>query len=237
MNTETEQSYNFHHVTEWIFDLDNTLYPRHADLMAQIDVKMTNFVARLTELDFDPARKLQKELYHEFGTTLNGLMHRYDVDPHEYLKDVHDIDYSKLAPNPFLGDLIMMLPGRKHIFTNGDVRHAENTLEALGIDGIFDEMFDIVAADFEPKPAREPYNKFLSTFDINPAEAVMFEDMPRNLEVPKALGMATVLITPQAGGAYVAENWESEVGDAAHIDFSGDDINKILAGIVTELTM
>ena len=237
MNTEAEQTYDFHHVTEWIFDLDNTLYPRHANLMAQIDVKMTEYVARLTKQDFDPARKLQKELYHEFGTTLHGLMHHYDIDPHEFLKDVHDIDYSSLAPNPLLCDLIMALPGRKHIFTNGDMRHAENTLEALGIDGIFDEMFDIVAADFAPKPASEPYNKFLSTFDINPAEAVMFEDSWRNLEVPKALGMATVLITPQAGGAYVAERWEDEVADDSHIDFSGDDINKILADIVTELTM
>jgi len=234
---DQEKSYDFHHVTEWIFDLDNTLYPRHADLMAQIDVKMTNYVARLTELEFDHARKLQKELYHEFGTTMHGLMHRYDIDPHEYLKDVHDIDYSTLSPNPDLGDLIMALPGRKHIFTNGDVRHAENTIEALGIDGIFDEMFDIVAADFEPKPSRGPYDKFLGTYDINPKEAVMFEDMARNLEVPKLLGMATVLITPQGGGKYISENWEDEVVDATHIDFSGNDINKILAGIVTELTM
>ena len=151
----------FRQITEWVFDLDNTLYPRHTDLFKQIDWKMTDYVARLTGLDTEDARKLQKQLYRDHGTTLNGLMMEYSIDPHDYLAYVHDIDYGEVEANPALGELIASLPGRKHIFTNGDVRHAENTLRAIGIEPVFDSLFDIVAADFEPKPARGPYEKFL----------------------------------------------------------------------------
>jgi len=225
----------FTDITEWIFDLDNTLYPRHSDLFGQIDIRMTHYVSKLTDLAFDEARKLQKELYRDHGTTLRGLMHRYHIDPIHFLDDVHDIDYSMLETNQQLGDLIQTLPGRKHIFTNGDVKHAENTLAAIGIDGIFDEMFDIVAADFEPKPAREPYEKFLASCDIDPADSVMFEDMPRNLSVPKQLGMMTVLITPARDRAFVAEKWEHADHDADHIDHITDDINHFLGGVVEGL--
>ncbi|MEM1318032.1 MAG: pyrimidine 5'-nucleotidase, partial [Pseudomonadota bacterium] len=131
-------------IDEWVFDLDNTLYPRHSDLFAQIDWKMTDYVAELLGSDKESARKLQKELYREYGTTLRGLMERYDIDPHDFLHKVHDIDYSPVDPNPALGELIAALPGRKHIFTNGDVPHAERTMERLGITQHFHRIFDIV---------------------------------------------------------------------------------------------
>jgi len=227
---------NLEHITDWIFDLDNTLYPRHCDLFCQIDLKMTDYVERLTELPKDQARALQKQLYRDHGTTLSGLMHDYDIDPHHFLAYVHDIDYSKVTCNPKLGQLIASLPGRKHIFTNGDVRHAENTLRAIGIEPVFDSLFDIVAADFNPKPGREPYQKFMTVAGISDARsAIMFEDMPRNLVVPKELGMVTVLIIPQQGSSPSVQSWETTGKDEPHIDHISDDLDTFLADVIVAM--
>ena len=222
----------FSGVTEWVFDLDNTLYPRHCDLFAQIDWKMTDYVAELLSMPKDKARVLQKDLYREHGTTLRGLMERYNIDPHDFLDKVHDIDYSPVEPNPALGDLIASLPGRKHIFTNGDVPHANRTMDRLGIGEHFHEVFDIVAADLEPKPAEKPYVKFLASHNVDPAKAAMFEDMPRNLDVPKKFGMRTVLVTPAMGSQHSAEDWEHEVVTDASIDFSTDHLDGFLADVL-----
>lgn len=222
---------SFSHVTDWIFDLDNTLYPRHCDLFAQIDVRMTDFVSRLLETDPVSARKVQKDLYREFGTTLHGLMHHHDVDPHEFLAHVHDIDYSQLPANPGLGELIRKLPGRKHVYTNGSTSHAENTLAALGIDLEFDTMFDIVASDFIPKPAVESFNKFITHSEIEPGKSAMFEDIARNLEPAKKRDIATVLIVPQAHSRSFGEHWEIADPNDPHVDHITDDLD----GFLTEL--
>ncbi|MEE9374879.1 MAG: pyrimidine 5'-nucleotidase [Rhizobiaceae bacterium] len=223
---------SFAHVTDWIFDLDNTLYPRHCDLFSQIDWKMTDYVSELLGMEKTAARRLQKDLYKEHGTTLRGLMVRYDIDPNDFLEKVHDIDYSSVQPNPALGDLIAALPGRKHIFSNGDVPHVKRTTERLGISRHFDKVFDIVAADLEPKPAETPYVKFLESHEVNPKHAAMFEDMPRNLDVPKNFGMTTVLITPAEGSKFHGEAWEIEVTDDAAIDFSTDHLDGFLADVL-----
>ena len=225
----------FQGVTEWVFDLDNTLYPRHCDLFAQIDWKMTDYVAALLGLPKEEARKLQKDLYRSHGTTLRGLMVRYDIDPHDFLEKVHDIDYSPVEPNPALGELIAALPGRKHIFTNGDVPHARRTTDRLGITNHFDAVFDIVASDLEPKPAPGPYAKFLKDHGVDPQRAAMFEDMPRNLDVPKSLGMRTVLILPAQGSLHNAEAWEHKVEADDTIDFSTDHLDGFLADVLAAL--
>lgn len=222
-------------MTEWVFDLDNTLYPRHSDLFSQIDWKMTDYVAELLDLPKDEARRLQKELYREYGTTLRGLMVRHDIDPHDFLEKVHDIDYSPVEPNPALGELIAALPGRKHVFTNGDVPHARRTTDRLGITGHFDHWFDIVASDMTPKPAEAPYRKFLADHDVDPNRAAMFEDMPRNLDVPKRLGMRTVLIVPAQGSQHSAESWEHERSEDDAVDFATDHLDDFLADILEAL--
>jgi len=221
-------------IADWVFDLDNTLYPRHCDLFGQIDVRMTAYVARLTGLAPGEARRLQKQLYREHGTTLAGLMREYDIDPHDYLADVHDIDYSALVPDPALGEAITALPGRKHVFTNGDVAHAQNALKAIGIAvSSFDSVFDIVAADFTPKPMRAAYERFVERHAVDPARAVMFEDLPRNLETAKHMGMTTVLVTPRAETDHGAEAWELEGHDEPHVDHATDD----LAGFLSSLQL
>ncbi|GGE09976.1 pyrimidine 5'-nucleotidase [Aureimonas endophytica] len=219
---------DFAEVKNWIFDLDNTLYPRRTDLFAQIDARMTSFVAELLKLPTEEARQLQKSFYRKHGTTLRGLMIEHDIDPDAFLRFVHDIDYSGLAPNPALGAEILALPGRKFIFTNGDRGHAERTARALGILDHFEDIFDIVAAGLNPKPARETYDLFVEHFRLDPARAAMFEDLARNLEVPKALGMQTVLIVPSPLEEDIAEAWEQEGRGGEHIDFVTDDLAAFL---------
>ncbi|WP_421859533.1 pyrimidine 5'-nucleotidase [Oricola sp.] len=224
---------NFRQITDWVFDLDNTLYPHHSNLFSQIDVKMTAYVSELLQLPPEDARKVQKDFYLRYGTTLKGLIDNYQVDPDDFLEKVHDIDYSWIAPNPALGDAIRVLPGRKFIFTNGDRGHAERTAQQLGILDHFDEIFDVVAADLVPKPAAETYDKFLELHRVDCERAVMFEDLARNLSVPKELGMMTVLIVPNNFEPTFSEIWEKG-DDHSHVDFVTDDLAGFLDGVVRE---
>jgi putative hydrolase of the HAD superfamily len=225
----------FAHIRDWVFDLDNTLYPHHSNLFSQIDVKMTGYVSELLQLSREDARKIQKDLYKEYGTTLNGLIELHGIDPDDFLEKVHDIDYSWLDPDPALGEAIRELPGRKFIFTNGDRAHAERAARQLGILDHFDEIFDIVAAGLVPKPARETYDKFSALHRVDTARAVMFEDLARNLAVPKALGMITVLIVPRNFEPTFSEIWECDPDHDDDVDYVTDDlagfISTILRGI------
>ncbi|QPC86613.1 pyrimidine 5'-nucleotidase [Mesorhizobium sp. NBSH29] len=226
--TDTPDASRFAHVTDWVFDLDNTLYPHHSNLFSQIDVKMTAYVSTLLQLPHDEARKLQKELYLEYGTTLNGLMERHEIDPDDFLQKVHDIDYSWLSPDPVLGNAIRTLPGRKFIFTNGDRGHAERTARQLGILDHFDDIFDIVAAGLTPKPAQATYDRFMSLNKVVGKNAAMFEDLARNLSVPKALGMTTVLIVPNNFEPTFSEIWERDQKYDDDVDFVTDDLASFL---------
>ncbi|ATU92931.1 pyrimidine 5'-nucleotidase [Phyllobacterium zundukense] len=226
---------NFAHVTDWVFDLDNTLYPHHSNLFSQIDVKMTGYVADLLKLSHADARELQKRFYKDYGTTLKGLMDRYDIDPDDFLQKVHDIDYSWLVPDPSLSTAIKQLPGRKFIFTNGDRGHAERAAGQLGVLEQFDDIFDIRAAALNPKPARAAYDRFLDLHKIDPAASVMFEDLARNLVEPKALGMTTVLIVPHNFEPTFSEIWERDPGNTDHVDYVTDDLASFLNSILPKL--
>jgi len=228
--TKSAIAADFTHVREWVFDLDNTLYPHHSNLFAQIDVKMTAYVSELLQLPRDEARKVQKDFYQRYGTTLQGLMANHDVDPDDFLEKVHDIDYSWIDPDPRLGDAIKALPGRKFIFTNGDRGHAERAARQLGVLDHFDDIFDVVAADLIPKPAAETYDKFRALHRVDCERAAMFEDLARNLTVPKALGMTTVLIVPRNFEPTFSEIWERD-GDDDHIDHVTDDLAGFLNAV------
>ena len=230
--TDAPDPSRFAHVTDWVFDLDNTLYPHHSNLFSQIDAKMTGYISDLLTLSREDARKLQKELYLKYGTTLNGLMTRHGIDPDDFLERVHDIDYSWLVPDPVLGAAIRQLPGRKFIFTNGDRKHAERTARQLGILDNFDDIFDIVAAGLLPKPARQTYERFADLHAVTGSNAVMFEDLARNLSVPKALGMTTVLIVPHNFEPTFSEIWESDPAQDDDVDFVTDDLAGFLTAIV-----
>ncbi|MBL8577970.1 MAG: pyrimidine 5'-nucleotidase [Mesorhizobium sp.] len=230
--TQLPDNARFSHVTDWVFDLDNTLYPHHSNLFSQIDVRMTAYVSELLSLPRDEARKLQKELYREYGTTLAGLIQRHGIDSDDFLQKVHDIDYTWLVPDPTLGAAIHQLPGRKFIFTNGNRSHAERAARQLGILDHFDDIFDIVAAELTPKPARQTYERFAALHAVTGPKAVMFEDLARNLTVPKALGMTTVLVVPRNFEPTFSEIWEKDENYEDDVDFVTDDLGSFLAAIV-----
>lgn len=216
----------------WIFDLDNTLYPAQCDLFAEISQRMGHFVSDFLDIDYPQARILQREYYLKYGTTLNGMMTCHDMDPHPYLDYVHDIDLSPVAPDVDLNVALEKLPGRKLILTNGSVKHAENVAGKLGILHHFEDIFDIVAADFVPKPERSTYEKFLKRTGIDPQKAAMFEDLAHNLEVPHAVGMATVLVHSPLGLAKDENNEFDGIGaDADHIHHTTDH----LAGFLNQV--
>jgi putative hydrolase of the HAD superfamily len=230
--TNLPDASRFAHVTEWVFDLDNTLYPHHTNLFSQIDTRMTSYVSQLLQLSREEARAVQKQLFREYGTTMRGLMELHNIDPDDFLQQAHDIDYSWLAPDPELGEAIRALPGRKFIFTNGSRSHAEKTARQLGILDHFDEIFDVVAAGLIPKPAQQTYDKFMGLYRIDASRAVMFEDLARNLAVPKAIGMTTVLIVPRNFEPTFSEIWERDPDHADDVDYVTDDLASFLRSAI-----
>ena len=222
----------FAHIDSWVFDLDNTLYPHHVNLWQQVDTRINEFVGSWLNISSEDARVIQKDYYRRFGTTMRGMMTLHGVRADDYLAYVHEIDHSPLEPNPAMGEAIAKLPGRKLILTNGSVDHVDAVLERLGLDGHFDGVFDIVAADLEPKPAPQTYRKFLALHSVDPTRAAMFEDLSRNLVVPHQLGMTTVLVVPDGSKEVVREDWELEGRDAVHVDHVTDDLTGFLRGLV-----
>ncbi len=206
----------------WVFDLDNTLYPASCRLFDQVDWNMTRFISKLLALPLEQARGLQKTYFREHGTTMRGLMTLHDVDPAAFLDAAHDIDLTPVDPAPRLDAALARLPGRKVIFTNGDVPHAERVTERLGVRHHFDGVFDIVASDYEPKPAPRVYDKFVRDHDIEPTRAVMVEDMARNLAPAHALGMTTVWLRPPGQAGKVT--WATDGHDGGHIHHVIDDL-------------
>ena len=212
------------HVRNWIFDLDNTLYPASANLFARIDARMSQFVADLLELDHDAAYRVQKDYFLDHGTTLAGLMAQHHVDPHAFLGYVHDIEMDVLEENAPLAAAIARLPGRKLVFTNADTPYARRVLDRLGLAESFEAVHDIHAMDLRPKPEASAYAGLCAAFGIEPAESLFVEDMARNLKPAKAIGMTTVWV----------DNGSEQSADAdrGFIDFTTHDITAWLTGVL-----
>jgi putative hydrolase of the HAD superfamily len=235
-NAEAEHAYKkFKTTNVWIFDLDNTLYPAKNSVFAQVEARMNEFIAFTLGMDLASARTLRREYYVKFGTTLAGLMRNHDVKPENFLEYVHDIDLSPLGEDPELGRALAALPGRRFVFTNGSRRHAERVTDRLGLMGHFDDLFDIAAAGYTPKPAPEAYQRFLQRLDVKPVDSAMFEDLPHNLENPHVLGMNTVLVrtgSPEHPGQTEIGQWSTP---PAHIHYVTDDLTGFLKDVATRI--
>ena len=184
----------FAHIDDWIFDLDNTLYPASTRLFDLIDERMTAYVGRVTGHDPVEARRVQKNYFRDHGTTLAGLMRHHGVEPRHFLDDVHAIELDRVAPDERLARGLAALPGRRFIFTNGDAAYAARVLTAIGIGDQFHGLIDIHACNYLPKPDAHGYRLLVDRFAIDPARAVLVEDMAKNLKPAKALGMTTVWV-------------------------------------------
>jgi putative hydrolase of the HAD superfamily len=225
----------FNGVAAWVFDLDNTLYPSDSDLWPQIDERITLFLMNRFGLDGLSARALHRYYYQRYGTTLRGLIDEDFANPAEFLGFVHDIDRSTLAPNPTLALEIAALPGRKFIFTNGSRDHALRTAAQLGLDGAFEDVFDIVAGNMVPKPAAAAYRAFFDRYGVDPKGAAMFEDIAHNLLVPRALGMTTTLVVARDDQVDHRQAHDRVIDDALSIDFTTSDLAGFLAEVNAEL--
>ena len=207
---------HFAHVRVWVFDLDNTLYPPEARLFDQINALMSDFVMEHLGLDRTSADRLRHQYWREYGTTLAGLMQRHDVDPVPYLDRVHRVSLDVLQPDPVLRARIAALPGRRIVHTNGSAPYAERVLEARGLSGLFDGVYGVEHAAYRPKPEAAAFAAVLALSGLTAARAAMFEDDPRNLAAPHALGMRTVHVAP-------------ERLEAPHIHHHTDDLSGFLA--------
>lgn len=209
----------FRHIRTWVFDLDNTLYPPSVRLFDQIDARMTDFVMRLTGLERATADNLRRQYWLDYGTTLAGLMRHHNIDPVPYMEEVHTIDFSVLSPDPGLRAAIEALPGRRIVYTNGSAPYARQVLAARGLSGLFDAIYGVEHADYHPKPQPQAFATVFAADGLDPRQAAMFEDDPRNLRVPHDLGMRTVHVAPQPLPA----------AEAAHIHHHTDDLGGFLA--------
>ena len=213
-------------IDDWVFDLDNTIYPAKSNLFARVAVRMTEFIMEEFSLDEAKAAELKTRLFRQYGTTMHGLEKEFGMAPDQFLSYVHDIDVSDVTPDLVLDELLGKLPGRKHIFTNGTVAHAENILGAFGLRSHFDVMFDIVAAEHEPKPAMRPYELFIKASGIVPSKAVMIEDMAVNLKAPAALGMRTIWIEHD-------HDWARAGSEEDYVHYQASDLPSALSAILT----
>ncbi|HWF00811.1 MAG TPA: pyrimidine 5'-nucleotidase [Caulobacteraceae bacterium] len=196
--TPTARGADLRHVDTWLFDLDNTLYPLESGLAPRISERITDFVERLTGLARDEARALQKRYLAEHGLTLRGLMTHHGVDPDDYHAYLNEVDLAGLAVDPSLAPALQRLPGRRIIFTNADEGHARRVLEQLRLAHLFDAVFHIADAAFEPKPSVLAFERVMAAHDIAPGATAFFEDIERNLEPAASLGMTTVLVGEHA---------------------------------------
>ncbi|WP_114966896.1 pyrimidine 5'-nucleotidase [Alkalilacustris brevis] len=208
----------FTHIRTWVFDLDNTLYPPEAALFTQIEARMTDFVMRSLGVPRGEADHLRHKYWAEHGTTLAGLMECHGIAPEAYLEEVHDISLDALSPDPALRTRIDALPGRRLVYTNGSAPYALRVLAARGLSGVFEAVYGIEDAGFQPKPRRAAFEAICARDRITPDWAAMFEDDPRNLSAPHAMGMRTVHVAPQPA-------------PAEHIHHHTDDLAGFLAQV------
>ena len=208
----------------WIFDLDNTLYSGNTRVFEQVDKKMTEYISKKLKVEKEEAKKIQKKYFHEYNTTLNGMIKNHKINPHEFLDFVHDINIDFLQKDSSLANEIEKLDGIKIIFTNGSRKHALNVTKRLGVNQLFDDIFDIVDCDFIPKPLMEPYKKLVEKHKIDPKLCVLVEDIARNLKPAYEMGMKTVWIEND-------EPWACKFSDSDFVNYRTNDLSEFLKKI------
>lgn len=208
----------------WLFDLDNTLYSGNTKVFDQVDKKMSLFISKKLDLSIEEAKKIQKNYFHEYNTTLNGMIKNHQIDAEEFLDFVHDVDLNFLEKDLNLHKELASLVGKKYIFTNGSRAHASNVTKRIGIENLFDGVFDIVDSDFVPKPSIEPYKKIIQKYGIVPEYCIFIEDIARNLKPAHELGMKTVWIKNN-------EPWAAEFSNENFIDYKTENLSEFLRKI------
>jgi putative hydrolase of the HAD superfamily len=212
------------HVESWIFDLDNTLYRVSARLHAAIDQELRGFVAEFLGVDQAEAHEVQKRYFREYGLTLRGLMVNHGLDPSVFFSKMRAVDLAEIEPDQRLVAAIAALPGRKFVYTNAPVHHAEAVLGRIGLDSHFAGVHDIIAAEFVPKPDVSAYRALCRRYDIEPGRAAMIDDVVANLTPAAEIGMTTVWMKTDAA-------WARGVEPGPHVQHVVEDLAAWLADI------
>ncbi|MCE2517346.1 MAG: pyrimidine 5'-nucleotidase [Alphaproteobacteria bacterium] len=215
---------DLNHITGWIFDLDNTIYPAESGLFPQVAERMTHYLEATFNLTRDDAFAMRRDLFERFGTTGRGLMEEHGMDPAEFLSFVHDIDLSEVVYDEELDSTLGNLPGKKVIFTNGTTEHARRILEAYRIDHHFEYCYDIIEADHRPKPEAAIYDDMLARTGIDASQAVMLEDMQVNLKPAHDRGITTIWLDHEL-------DWAKSGMTAPHIDYIARDLKSFFRSL------
>ena len=207
-----------------LFDCDGVLYQDLESVFGQVSKRMTQYISEKLKINLVEAKKLQTEYFHKYNTSLNGLMIHHAIPPKEFLNFVHDIDLSFMEKDVVLRGEIEKLDLRKFVFTNGSSEHVSNITTHLGIDDLFEDVFDIVDAEYNPKPAAKAFDLMVQKFDIDPEETIYIEDIAKNLSIGKERGATTVWLINN-------EYWGKKESDKDYIDYKIENLSLFLKEI------
>jgi len=207
-----------------LLDLDGTVYQDLESVFGQVSKLMTKYISEKLNVDLKKAKELQTNYFYKYNTSLNGLMIHHDIPPKEFLKYVHDIDLSFMKKDVVLRAELEKLDMRKLIFTNGSTDHAKNVLSHLGIDDLFENIFDITDAEYQPKPEPKAFDLMTKKFDLEPSETIYVEDIAKNLSIGKKRGCTTVWLINN-------EEWGKMESDKDYIDYKIENLSLFLKEI------
>jgi len=214
----------FKNIKNFIFDCDGVLYSDLEAVFGQVSKRMTKYISKELNLDLTEAKELQTNYFYKYNTSLNGLMIHHSIKAEDFLEYVHNIDLKFMKKDLVLRKELLNLQAKKFIFTNGSHNHVKNITKSLGIDDLFDGAFDITDCNFIPKPSIEPYKLLIKKFDIDPKETVFIEDIAKNLEPAKKIGMKTVWLINN-------EYWGKKDSNKKFIDLKIENLSSFLKEI------
>ena len=207
-----------------LFDLDGVLYQDLEAVFGQVSKKMTKYISDKLDLDLKKAKELQTNYFHKYNTSLNGLMIHHNIKPEEFLQYVHNIDLTFMKKDLILRKELENLNLKKFIFTNGSKEHANNITTHLGVNDLFDGFFDIVDAQFSPKPTAKAFDLMIKKFKIDPCETLYIEDIAKNLSIGKERGTITAWLINN-------EYWGKKESDKEFIDYKIENLSLFLKEI------
>ena len=215
---------NFDHIENILFDCDGVLYHQLDLVFGQVSKRMTKYISKKLNIDMQKAKELQTNYFHKYNTSLNGLMIHHDIPPREFLDYVHDIDLSFLDKDKVLRNELENMKLKKFVFTNGSKEHVKNITTTLGINDQFDGVFDIVDAEYHPKPEARAFDLMVEKFKIDPKKTLYIEDIAKNLSIGKERGATTVWLIND-------EYWGKKESDKDYIDYKIENLSLFLKEI------
>ena len=215
---------NLANIKNILFDCDGVLYQDLEAVFGQVSKKMTEYISKKLNIDLIKAKELQTNYFHKYNTSLNGLMIHHDIPPREFLDYVHDIDLSFLEKDKTLRYELENINLNKYVFTNGSKEHVKNITTHLGINDQFDGVFDIVDAEYHPKPEAKAFDLMVQKFKIDPNETLYIEDIAKNLSIGKERGTITAWLIND-------EYWGKKESEKDYIDYKIENLSLFLKEI------